>query len=291
MKLDFQDHRRQLHANRYVYAVVSRRAGGLSIGINLNPDKACNFACPYCQVDRQGKDKSPPVDIERLHTELEQLLQWVHDGVLWSIPPFDTAQEKHRRVADISFAGDGEPTSAKSFASAVKRVTQLKRGFGLAHIKIQLLTNATLFHRSNVQEGLHELWDNGGEVWAKLDAGTESWFQLIDGTQFPFSKVLSNIQWAAQKGTLVLQCMFHRWEGEAPSPEEITEWCARIAEIYHAGGSIRLIQVYSVARRPADSRVSMLEEAVLMAIAEQAREVVEAYQQDTIVQHYPGLPV
>ena len=46
-RLDFKDHRRELDANRYVYAVVSRRARGLSIGVNINPDKACNFACPY----------------------------------------------------------------------------------------------------------------------------------------------------------------------------------------------------------------------------------------------------
>ena len=45
-RLDFTDHRRDLGENRYVYAVVSRRAGGLSIGVNLNPDKVCNFDCP-----------------------------------------------------------------------------------------------------------------------------------------------------------------------------------------------------------------------------------------------------
>lgn len=291
MKLDFQDHRRQLHANRYVYAVVSRRAGGLSIGINLNPDKVCNFDCPYCQVDRSQKISAPPVDIDRLNAELERLLTWVHDGVLWTIPPFDTAKEAHRRVADISFAGDGEPTSAKPFAAAVKKVTQLQRMFGLDHIKLQVLTNATLFHRARVQEGLAELWSNGGEVWAKLDAGTEPWFQLIDGTKLPFDRILRNIQWASQQGALVLQCMFHRWEGDAPSSEEISAWCQRIADIYSAGGTIRLIQVYSVARRPADSRVTMLEEAILIDIANQARRIVTQYNQQTTVQHYPGLPV
>ena len=50
--LDFRNHARELAGNRYIYAVVSRRSRGLSIGINLNPDKACNFDCPYCQVDR-----------------------------------------------------------------------------------------------------------------------------------------------------------------------------------------------------------------------------------------------
>ena len=47
-----QDHPRTHAGNRYVYPVISRRAGGLSIGINLSADKLCNFHCIYCQVDR-----------------------------------------------------------------------------------------------------------------------------------------------------------------------------------------------------------------------------------------------
>jgi hypothetical protein len=33
--------------NRFVYAVVSARARGLSVGINMCPDKNCNFDCVY----------------------------------------------------------------------------------------------------------------------------------------------------------------------------------------------------------------------------------------------------
>ena len=62
-RLDFKDHRRDLGENRYVYAVVSRRARGLSIGVNLNPDKVCNFDCPYCQVDRTTPGASPRIEV------------------------------------------------------------------------------------------------------------------------------------------------------------------------------------------------------------------------------------
>ena len=48
----FQTHSRSFEDNRFVYAVVSRRSGGVSIGVNLNPEKYCNFDCVYCQVDR-----------------------------------------------------------------------------------------------------------------------------------------------------------------------------------------------------------------------------------------------
>src|SRR5688572_28859968 len=112
--LDFADHRRDLGANRYVYAVVSRRARGLSIGVNLNPDKVCNFDCPYCQVDRTTPGGSPEIVVPELRAELDQMLDLAR-GDLWSIPPFDTAAPALRRVADIAFAGDGEPTSPRAF--------------------------------------------------------------------------------------------------------------------------------------------------------------------------------
>src|ERR1041384_5902109 len=59
----FTQHSRSWRENRYVYPVVSRRSKGLSIGVNLNPDKVCNFDCIYCCVDR----KTPPVwrDVDR----------------------------------------------------------------------------------------------------------------------------------------------------------------------------------------------------------------------------------
>ncbi len=38
-------------AGRLVYPVVSRRSGGLSLGVNLFPEaKLCSFDCPYCEV-------------------------------------------------------------------------------------------------------------------------------------------------------------------------------------------------------------------------------------------------
>jgi hypothetical protein len=99
-QLDFRDHRRELGDNRFVYAVVSRRAGGLSIGLNLNPDKVCNFDCPYCQVDRSPKgleNLTRGVDVARLSAELDGLLAWVKDGSLWSRAPFTPRRQSTAR--------------------------------------------------------------------------------------------------------------------------------------------------------------------------------------------------
>ena len=49
-QLNFHDHRRELGDNLYVYPVISRRAGGLSVGVNLNPDKVCNLTVPTVRL-------------------------------------------------------------------------------------------------------------------------------------------------------------------------------------------------------------------------------------------------
>ncbi len=82
---------RDLDQNRYVYAVVSRRALGLSIGVNLNPDKVCNFDCPYCQVDRKVPGGPADVDVSALGAEREALLDGARSGVLWLHPLRDHA--------------------------------------------------------------------------------------------------------------------------------------------------------------------------------------------------------
>lgn len=269
-RLTFRDHSRELGDNRYVYAVVSRRAQGLSIGINLNPDKVCNFDCPYCQVDRTPAGLAgltAGVEVRGLVAELDRLLNWVADGTLWEHPPFDTTPPALRRVADIAFAGDGEPTSSRAFVAAAEQVHAARCRFGLDKTPIRLLTNATLLHRASVQAGLQYIDD----IWAKLDAGTEAWFQLVDGTTFPFERILKNLTELARERPITLQSMFPAVHQSSPSDDEITSWLDRIVAIRAAGGTIAAIQVYTVARDPSDPTFGPLPVDRLEEIASRAR--------------------
>lgn len=268
--LDFTHHDRALDDNLYVYPVVSRRAGGLSIGINLNPDKVCNFDCPYCQVDRTLPPKVRAVELPTLRRELDAVLDRVASGTLWQSPPFDTVAPALRRVADVAFAGDGEPTAYLGFAEAIALVGESLAAHRLA-VRPVVLTNATLLHRPRVREGLERLYALGGEVWAKLDAGTEAWFRRVDGTTLPFSRVLSNIRDTARAHPLVIQSMFHRFGDEGPSDEELGEYWERLREVRDSGGHIRLVQVYSVARVPSAAEVRPLPVPELERIAEGVR--------------------
>ena len=264
--LSFADHGRDLDQNRYVYAVVSRRARGLSIGVNLNPDKVCNFDCPYCQVDRTTPGGSAAIEVAALVAELEDLLGRVLDGTLWQHPLFATAAPALRRLVDIAFAGDGEPSSPKEFPAVARAVRELRdrRGLGMP---MRLITNATLLDRPRVKSAL-PFFD---ELWCKLDAGTEGYFHKVDGTRFPFRKVLDNLLATARERPIVIQSMFLTWEGAGPVEAEVDAYAQRLSEIALRGGRIDLVQIYTVARRPADPRVGSLTDARLEEIATRVR--------------------
>ena len=265
-ELTFADHDRGLDGNRYVYAVLSRRARGLSIGVNLNPDKVCNFDCPYCQVDRTVPGGPAEIDVAVLAAELEALMDRARAGTLWQDPPFATAPESLRRVADVAFAGDGEPTTPREFPAAVRSARAAIERSGL-RVPLRLLTNATLFDRPRVRAAL-ACFD---ELWCKLDAGTEPYFHRVDGTRLPFRKVLDNLLALARERPIVIQAMFVAMDGVGPVEDEVAAWVDRLREITAGGGRIERVQVYTVARRPADARVAPLPDARLEEIAARAR--------------------
>jgi wyosine [tRNA(Phe)-imidazoG37] synthetase (radical SAM superfamily) len=251
--LDVHDHRRELLANRYVYAVVSRRARGLSIGINLNPDKVCNFDCPYCQVDRTTPGGPAAIEVPVLLGELERLLDLLAAGDLWSVAPFDTVDPARRHVADIAFAGDGEPTTPREFPAAARAVRAERDRRGL-QFPVRLISNASVFHRASVREALADF----DELWCKLDAGTEAYFQKVDGTRLPFARILDNLLLVARERSIVVQSLFLTFDGKGPDEAEITAYCARLRDLVAAGGRIDRVQVYTVSRKPADPRVGAL---------------------------------
>src|SRR5262249_41475945 len=172
--------RRTFAENLYVYAVVSRRSKGVSIGLNLNPDKICNFDCVYCQVDRRTPPVVRDVDVQRLRAELEDMLDLVVSGQLYEMERFRETPPALRRLNDIAFSGDGEPTTCPEFAAIVAMVAEVKQRRQLHDVKLVLITNASQFHRSRVKQALATLARDNGEVWAKLEAGTEAYYQQID---------------------------------------------------------------------------------------------------------------
>jgi wyosine [tRNA(Phe)-imidazoG37] synthetase (radical SAM superfamily) len=268
----YREHSRLYRHNRYVYPVVSRRSKGLSIGINLNPDKICNFDCVYCQVDRRSDAEVTFVDVDRLYEELVWTIDRVLTGRVFEEQSFVSIPAALRRLNDLAFSGDGEPTSVRNFAEIVEGVARIKRTAGLDDVKLIVLTNASLLHRPRVMRGLETLMANNGEIWAKLDAGTPEYFQVVERTPIPFERILKNLRQTARQFPLVIQSMFLRLHGRAPEVREVDAYIDRLQELLHRGGALKLIQVYTLARRPAESYVAALDPRELDWIADRVRQ-------------------
>jgi wyosine [tRNA(Phe)-imidazoG37] synthetase (radical SAM superfamily) len=253
------DHARLFQENRFVYPVLSRRSHGISVGINLNPDKVCNFDCIYCQVDRRTEAETTFVEVGRLMDELDRTLDLATSGVLFEDERFTSVPAPLRRLNDIAFSGDGEPTTFRNFDRIVAEVANLKERRGLPAVKLVLITNASMFHRPNVKRALALLDGANGEIWAKLDAGTEAYYHRVERTSIPFRQILDNLRSAAQVRPLVIQSLFMKVEGQGPSDVEFGAYCDRLNEILAAGGAIDRIQIYTVARRPAEDFVAPLD--------------------------------
>ena len=252
------NHNRIYGSNRFVYPVLSRRSNGVSLGVNLNPDKVCNFDCIYCQVDRTTRSETRFVEMDQLLAELRTTLDFITSGEFFGDGPFKDIPPELKRLNDIAFSGDGEPTTYKNFDEIISTCASLKQELELDDVKMVLITNASMFHRDHVKAGLQILDENQGEIWAKLEAGTEAYFQTIDRTSFKLQEIVDNIAAAARRRSVVIQSLFMNVNGVAPSNEELLAFCSRLSEIVTAGGAIDHVQIYTVARPPAESFVTAL---------------------------------
>ncbi len=260
-------HERQWKGNHYIYAVVSRRSRGVSIGMNINPDKTCNFDCIYCQVNRNLPASIRKVDLAGLAEELDLILHAEKDGSLYKNAPFSVLAPAERGVRDIAFSGDGEPTAYPHFEAAVRIAANARRRFGLDSAKLILLTNAAYLDKPAVRTGLALMDENNGEIWAKLDAGTEERFRLVNRAKVSLARVLDNILDAARARPLTIQSLWFRIHGAAPPAEEMEAYCSRLANLISAGGKIRTIQLYTIARDPAEACATPLSADELDRIA------------------------
>lgn len=262
----FQTHSRNFEENRYVYPVVSRRAGGVSIGVNLNLDRVCNFGCVYCQVNRTERVEKEFVDLARLEAEVDAMVEMVTSGKLFEHSRFLQTPPALQRLNDIAMSGDGEPTTYRNFDEVVRLLADVRRRRGLNDLKLVLITNASMLHREPVQRGLALLDGNNGEIWAKLDAGTDAYYQQVIRSKAPFQQILDNLLLVARQRPIVIQSLFMRLRGESPTEAEQEAYCDRLNEIISGGGAIRLVQIHTVARPPAETWVTALPDAEVDAL-------------------------
>ncbi len=255
MEKDFAEHNRSFDQMLYLYPVISRRSRGLSLGINLHVNKVCNFDCPYCQVDRQTMPDTK-VDFERLCAEIRDSLDLIHNQKIWELPRFKLTRPELKVFKDIAIAGDGEPSVSEHLLPLLNYLHHLKPVQSFPELVI--ISNATGFQRTKTQKALEVLSSMGGCVWAKLDCGTQKTFEIVSGSKKRLKDIVRNIQSVPQTTRVKIQTCLMKIEGVSPSSEEIKSYCDRIREICSVR-PIEEIQVYTIARPPAQSFVAPLQ--------------------------------
>lgn len=273
------DHRRTWQDFDYCYPVISRRSKGLSLGVNLNPDKICNFDCVYCEVDRVNPARRGDVDLDQLEREMATLLDLAASGELFATAPFDSTRPDHQRLNDIAFSGDGEPTTAREFPEAIERLARLKASRGLHNVKLVLITDSSRLLAPEVVRGLECLMQNQGEIWAKLDAGTEAYYREINRSKVPFTRILENLAQTGRRWPITLQTLFLEWKGQGPSEGEVEAYLSLVQALQHDGAQLQGLQLYTVARPTPEAAAKPLNPKTLDGLADRVRRGL------------PGLPV
>jgi wyosine [tRNA(Phe)-imidazoG37] synthetase (radical SAM superfamily) len=255
--------------NRFVYTVVSARARGLSVGVNMNPEKNCNFNCVYCEVHRNGEERRE-LDVDQMAEELTATLALVRAERLRERPWYRNLPDELLQLRHVALSGDGEPTLSPRFAEALQAVVHV-RALGGYPFKVVLITNGTGLDLPHVLNGLRH-FTRTDEIWVKMDGGTHAYLNRINRSEIPLEKLLSNILLVGRQRPVVIQSLFPSLNGEEPPLEEIEQYAQRLQEVKNGGANITLVQIYSAARPSAGSNCSHLPLRVLSRIAHTVRQ-------------------
>ena len=269
VRLTVTDHDRDAAGLRYVYPVVSRRAGGVSVGINLNPNNACNWRCVYCQVPDLQRGSAPDIDLPRLTRELDGFLRELTEGDYLE----QHVEPEMRRVVDVAFSGNGEPTTARPFDTIVERVLEVveARHPGLNKV---LITNGSMMQREEVQRGVAMLGKAGGEAWFKLDGGTAEMRQRINGAPSTDEAVRRNLRACASRCRTRIQTCLVAIDGESLPEAERVAYVSLLKAEREAGTKIQDVLLYGMARpslRDDADRLTRVPDEVLEGFASEIR--------------------
>lgn len=271
MRLSTDDHDRGSAGLTHVYPVVSRRAGGVSVGINLNTNDACNWRCVYCQVPGLTFGRAPDVDLDLLERELRGFLERATRGD-WmerQVP------EGARRLNDVAFSGNGEPTSSPRFEGAVERVERVLLDLDLVgRLEVVLITNGSLMGREGVQRGLARMAGMNGQVWFKLDSATDAGQARLNSNRAGADRARANLEVAASLCPTWIQTMALDWGGPTLAGEEQRAYLALLEDLVRRGVPLEGVLLYGLARpshQPEAPELAPVAAAELERLAERIR--------------------
>lgn len=250
------DHSRDKAGLTYIYPVLSRRSGGLSIGVNLNINNACNWRCIYCQVPDLIRGSAPAVDIEKLGNELRHFLADVIHGDFYDR---EEVPDEYRVIKDTAISGNGEPTTANEFDQVVNLIELVLKEYGLlGSIKCVLITNGSMVDRIQVKKGLEKLAKMNGEVWFKIDSATPTGIATINQVKGSNTSTLKRLQIVADLcPTLIQTCVFS-YKNKPPSETEVNAYLNLLKATISRNIPVKGILLYGVERQSLQAEAKLI---------------------------------
>ena len=245
--LSTTDHSRDKAGLTYVYPVLSRRSGGLSIGINLNINNACNWRCIYCQVPDLIRGSAPPVDLHKLASELRYFLTDIIHGEFYEREKIPVTLQT---IKDIAISGNGEPTTASEFDQVIDTIKLIMDEFGLSNeTKCVLITNGSQVNREHIKRGIKKLGEINGEIWFKVDSATATGIAKINQIRGSNISNLKRLKVAAELCPTWIQTCFFEFEGNEPDATEVKAYLKLIQTIIDRNIPVKGIMLYGVERK------------------------------------------
>jgi wyosine [tRNA(Phe)-imidazoG37] synthetase (radical SAM superfamily) len=264
--LTIHDHSRDLSGLKYIYSVISRRAGGLSVGINLNTNNACNWQCIYCEIPNLSRGSPPSIELDILENELRFFL----NGIIHGDYMEKNVALENRHLKDIAFSGNGEPTSAEEFPEVISIVEKILSEFNLLHkIKIRLITNGSLMYKASVLQSIAMLEKINGEVWFKVDSALEESIEIINQINLKPKQILGRLQACALNCPTFIQTCIFTIDGKEPDQKSIDAYINLVKEVKT---TIKGVHIYGLARpslQPQANRIGRINLDVLENIAKE----------------------
>jgi len=269
-QLSTRNHDRDVVHKTYVYPVVSRRAGGVSVGINLNPNDACNWHCAYCQVPNLVRGVAPDINLDLLRSELTAMLEDIQHGSFMA----ERVPDSCRKLCDIAISGNGEPTSCAAFHQVVSVIIDVMQRFKLS-IPLRLITNGSYVHKPHVQQGLAHMAEHYGEVWIKVDSVTDAGIQRINGIKMDATRLRRQIESAATICPARIQTCMTAWDGQPPTEHELTAYLNFLKDLKRDSVPVLGVLLYGLARpslQAEAAHLSSLDATLMQLIAERIRQ-------------------
>ncbi len=231
-----------------VYGPISSRRLGLSLGVNLLGDKKiCSYDCSYCEL---GPTENRMNELKQ--SEFFPTVAQIGESLRVKLR--EVTQESIA-LNNITISGNGEPTLHPEFDQCVDAILAARSDL-VPEVPVVILTNGAHCDSRRVVQSLNLL----NERIVKVDAGGDLVLKQFNRPliRANVSKLTAGIR---KLDNVIVQSLFVKGAYDNTKNEVLEEWMETIGII-----KPKLVQIYTIARIPAESGIIKADEDTLYTI-------------------------